>query len=347
MENYYEVLGVSENSDNESIKKAYRNLAKKYHPDKNHGDTKAEEKFKKISEAYEILGDTRKKDQYDKKRKYGDSGFSFNNYDPWGHHYNPPTDYSYGFSQRAPSKGGSLNITLSVNLQDILKGISKKIKIKRGKRCKSCGGNGSDNGNSFQTCGTCRGSGFINVTKSNGFVTMNSVSSCHSCSGRGKVILESCSDCSGKGLKHEEDFVDINVPPGAIEGLQFEVKGKGNESQEGGENGDLYIKIKENIGESYKRKGIDLVCSRQITFLDAVLGSKIEVDLPTGEKVRTVIDQGTVSGTILKFKGNGIPNIGYGGKGDLLIEINIKVPTPSSSEDFEFLESLKEKNIFQ
>ena len=352
MSNYYKILGLSEDADVDSIKKAYRDLAKKYHPDKNK-EAGAEDKFKEISEAYEHLGDPAKKQRYDNSRKFGGDfsdlfgGFYQNrqnqSYDPFAAHYGAYTQQNH----KPQTKGTSLNITLQITLNEVLNGIEKRIKIKRDKKCKSCQGTGADGGSSFQSCGSCNGSGYFTINQNRGFVQINSVQVCSSCKGSGKVVLESCLDCSTSGLKKEEEIVDIKIPAGASDGMQFVIEGKGDESRDGGKSGDLFVKIKESPDPFFIRKGIDLITSKQITFIEAVLGTNIDVLLPNGESVTTVVDPGTVPGTVLKFSQKGIPNMGYGGKGDFLVELNVKIPNNLTDEQKEWLESQINNEIFQ
>lgn len=351
MENYYNILGLQENADQNSIKKAYREMAKKYHPDKNK-EADAEERFKKITEAYENIGEPNKRQEYDRKRSLHNSfssGFgdfsSFNNNwnhsDPFADHYS----HGRGFTHESP-KGTSLNITLKLYLHDIINGVDKKIKIKRDKKCKPCSGTGSDNGASFQTCGTCKGSGFITINRTTGFVQMNSVRSCDSCGGIGKVVLEVCLYCLGNGLKSEEDIIDVNIPAGASDGMQFVVSTKGNEGKGNGKNGDLYVKIKEIPHQDFLRRGVDLISSKQITFIEAVLGTNIDVKMPNGERVKAVVSPGTIPGTVLSFSQKGVPVMGYGGIGNFLVELNVKIPDNLTDEQKEFLEELKNNEIF-
>ena len=345
MDNYYDILGVHENADQDSIKRAYRNMAKKYHPDRNK-EAGAEERFKKITEAYENIGDTNKRMEYDRKRSLKESFFgNFNNNwnynDPFANHYSPGS----GFTNEEP-KGTSLNITLQINLQNVLKGVDKRIKIRRDKKCKPCSGTGADGGTSFQTCGTCSGSGYITINQSRGFVQLNSVRSCDVCNATGRVILETCLYCIGKGLKSEEDIIDINIPPGASDGMQFVVSGKGNDGRGNGKSGDLYVKIKEVSHPNFIRKGVDLITSKQITFIEASLGTNIDVEMPDGEIVKTVVSPGTIPGTILSFAQKGIPVMGYGGIGNFLVELNVKIPDNLTDDQKEFLEELRNNDIF-
>jgi len=354
MDNYYTILGVSESDDKETIKKAYRELAKKYHPDKNKEEG-GEERFKKISEAYNTLSDPDSRMKYDRSRK---NPFNFSSTrtgnSSWDNHYNPGGSFhqgfnGYGFNTNPPIKGKDLKITLKATLEDVLAGMNKKIKLKRGKKCNPCKGNGSLDGNSFQTCNTCNGTGHVKVVTSNGFISMESIRQCNYCEGNGKVVLEVCISCGGKKIIREEEIIDLNIPGGFSESFVFTVYGKGDDSTNGGNTGDLKVSFDVEQHDKFIRKGIDIACFKEITFLDASLGCKIEVDLLGGGSVIANVDKGTKPGTILRFKGKGLPQMGFIGgssKGDLLLELSVKIPVPEKEEDIEFLESLKEKEIF-
>ncbi len=343
MTDYYKVLEVSESADQETIKKSYRKLALKYHPDKN-SESGAEERFKKIAEAYDILSDPEKKRKYDNQKNGVHTNFS----DIFEQHYGRRDPFtSWGFSNPQPPKGSSLNINLQINLYEVLNGVDKKVKIKRNKKCTPCSGTGAENGVSFQTCGMCNGSGFVSYNQNRGYVQINSVQACTSCSGRGKVILENCFNCSGAGLKSEEDIVEIRIPAGAADNMQFVIENKGDESPDGGKAGDLYIRIREIPDPNFIRRGIDLISSKQITFIDAVLGTNVEIQMPTGENVKAVVDPGTTPGTVLRFPNKGVPNLGYGGNGNFLVELHIKIPNNLNQDQKELLNELKENEIFQ
>ena len=346
MEDYYKILGVQDNADQDTIKKAYRSLAKKFHPDKNK-DEGSEDRFKKITEAYENIGDPEKRIQYDRKKNMKDHFFGgFNNFnqdwnfkDPFADHYNP------GFTQ--DPKGAHISITLKVTLKDILSGVEKKIKLKRNKKCVPCKSTGAESGTSFQNCLGCNGSGYVTINKTSGFVNINSVTTCNSCNGSGKVILEYCMSCLGRGLVSEDDIIDINIPGGSSDGMQFVVANKGHDGKGNGIPGDLYVRINEIPDERFVRKGTDLIASKQITFIDAVLGTNIDVEMPDGEKLKAIVSPGTIPGTVLKFSQRGIPNIGYGGRGDFLVEINIKIPSDLSKDEERFMEELRGYDMFK
>lgn len=345
MKDYYKILEVSENADAEAIKKSYRSLALKYHPDKNNSP-EAEEKFKLISEAYGILGDSSKKTKYDSdKMSKGRFDDLFGNTKWDNNHFND--HYNVWKSTPPVQKGISLNISLHINLSDVLNGIEKRIKIKRDKKCVPCSGSGSDGGKSFQNCGNCNGSGYLSVNQNRGFVQINSVQICNACGGSGKVVLEACLYCYGAGLKKEEEIIDIKIPAGSSDGMQFVIEGKGNDTKGEGKAGDLYVRIKENPDPVFIRKGIDLISTKEITFIDAVLGTNIDVIMPGGETVTTVVDPGTIPGTVLRFGQKGIPNMGYGGKGDFLIELNVKIPNDLTEDQKEWLKEQKDNKIFQ
>ena len=346
MINYYEILGVQENADQESIKRAYRLMAKKFHPDRNK-EPDAEEKFKKITEAYENIGDPTKRKEYDNKRNFKDHFFGgFSNFDNWNSHKDPfASHYDPGFQQ--DPKGGHISITLKVTLRDILNGVEKRIKLKRDKKCRSCEATGAEGGRSFQTCGNCNGSGYVTANRVNGFVQINSVTTCNSCGGTGRAILEYCMSCLGKGLINEEDVIDINVPAGASDGMQFVVANKGNDGKGNGLPGDLYVRINEIPDDNFVRRGTDLISAKEITFIDAVLGTNIDVEMPDGESVKAIVSPGTIPGTVLKFSQKGIPNIGYGSRGDFLVEINVKIPSDLNPAEKEFMEELREYDMFK
>jgi len=334
MKNYYEILGVQKNATDDELKKAYRKLALQYHPDKNPG---TEDKFKEVAEAYETLSNPEKRKKYDNPLR----GFSggFEGFD---------SAYSDLFNQwnsrnsKIRSKGQSLSIYIQLGIDDSITGISKKIRLKRKVRCKPCGGNGSLNGSSFQSCGECNGRGMVDAYSNRGFVQMIQTVACPKCQGKGKVILEGCDTCLSSGLADMEDVIEVNIPAGAVEGMQFQVHGKGNEDPMGGDNGDLIVNVRELKDARFQRIGNNIQTSKIISFIDACVGTTLDVELPLNEKATISVDPGTKSGTILKFTGKGIPHLGIGIKGDFLVEVKIHVPDNLSDGQKEILEKLKQ-----
>ena len=337
---YYKILGVEKTATAEEIKKAYRKVALKHHPDKNDGNKESEEKFKEAAEAYETLGDEDKRKKYDLPQ----NDFSFKGHgtpggfsSPWEDLFGDHTKYS---------KGKSLGIYVSLTLQDSINGVKKKIKLKRSLKCHSCNGNGSLHGKSFQKCALCDGVGRIKTTRMSGFAQVTSVSVCHQCGGEGKVVLEVCEECFGHRVKVTEDVVEINIPPGAVEGMQLIVEGKGNEDPMGGQNGDLMVNIRETKDSKYQRIGTNVKIEKNISFIKACLGTELDVELPLGEKKKINVDAGTQSGTILRFPGKGIPNFGMGSSGDFLIEITVKIPKNISEDNKKLLLGLDKLEFF-
>jgi molecular chaperone DnaJ len=331
MKDYYRILEVEKNATDEEIKKSYRKLALKYHPDKSPG---TEDKFKEVAEAYEVLSNSEKRRKYDNPIPQFEGGFQ-TVYDDLFNQWNSR-------NSRIRTKGKSLSIYVQLTLDDSIRGVSKKIKLKRKLRCKPCEGNGSLGGTSFQSCGECGGKGIVDSYTTRGFVQMIQTIPCPRCSGKGKVILEYCDTCFGGGLSDLEDIVDINIPTGAVEGMQYQIQGKGNEDPNGGQNGDLIVNIREIKDPRFQRIGNNIQTSKTISFIDACLGTTLDVELPLDEKATISVDPGTKSGTILKFTGKGIPYAGVGIKGDFLVDVKIHVPENLTVEQKEILKKLKQ-----
>ncbi len=360
---YYEVLGVDKNINPDELKKAYRKLAIKYHPDKNPGDKAAEDKFKEIAEAYGVLSDTDKKARYDRFGHQGMGGaaggggaasmediFSqfgdiFGDGSPFGSFFGGGRS-SGGGGRKAVRKGSDLRIKLKLNLEEISNGVEKKIKVKRYVGCNSCGGNGSKHGNSQQNCGTCNGSGQIRKIQQTMLGQMVTTNTCHTCNGEGKIVLDRCETCYGEGRQLEEDLISIKIPAGVAEGMQLSMTGKGNVPSRGGMAGDLLIQVEEEEHPQLKRDGNNIIFDLPVNFVDAVLGKDIEVPVISG-KVRINIKPGTQPGEILRLKGKGLKDINGYTQGDQLIHINIYTPKNVSDEEREVLESLRDSPNFQ
>ncbi|RKY80829.1 molecular chaperone DnaJ [candidate division KSB1 bacterium] len=357
---YYEVLGVERNADTEEIKRSYRKLAMKYHPDRNPGDKEAEEKFKEAAEAYEVLSDPEKRERYDRfghdGLKGGAGGFSGFGFDfdlssalrTFMEGFGGFDDFFGGGSarRRGPARGSDLQIKLKLTLKEIASGVDKVIKIKRMERCEACSGTGAASADSIVTCTTCHGTGQIKQVSRSIFGQFVNVSTCPSCRGRGKIIKDKCPKCNGKGITPVEAKIKVHIPAGAAEGNYITLNGEGNAGAHGGQAGDLYVFILESQDEIFTRHGDDILYDLNISITQAVLGDNVEVPTLTG-KARLKIDPGIQSGTILRMKGKGVPHLNGRGRGDQLVRVNVWVPEKLSKESKELFDKLSgQKDIF-
>ncbi|MFB0908106.1 MAG: molecular chaperone DnaJ [Spirosomataceae bacterium] len=361
---FYEILGVDKSAAAEDLKKAYRKMAIKYHPDKNPDDKEAEGKFKEVAEAYGVLSNPQKKARYDQFGHagmggaagggYGGGGMNMEDiFSQFGDIFGDSSPFSSIFGNggrqgrggRAVRKGSDLRIKLKLNLTEIAEGVEKKIKVKRYDACNTCGGNGAKDGTAKSTCSTCQGAGQVKRVQQTMLGQMVTASTCPTCSGDGKIIEDRCDVCFGEGRQLAEDVISIKIPPGVADGMQLSMSGKGNVPVRGGVPGDLLIVIEEEEHPDLKRDGNNLVYDLQLNFVDAVLGNSIEVPTVAG-KVRISIKPGTQSGEILRLKGKGIKDINGYGIGDLLVYASVYTPVAVSLEEKEILEGLKESPNF-
>ncbi|WP_091510318.1 molecular chaperone DnaJ [Flexibacter flexilis] len=355
---YYEVLGVAKTATPEEIKKAYRQLAIKYHPDKNPDNPAAEDKFKEAAEAYEVLSDADKRARYDRfghqaEQMGGGGGGGFHDMndifsrfgDIFGGGFGGFEDGFGGGGRRGVRKGPNLRIKLKLNLQEIAGGVEKKVKVKRHVTCQSCGGNGSKNGTAVQNCGNCNGTGQVRRVVNTMLGQMVSSSPCPVCNGEGKTITTRCESCHGDGRTLTEEVISIPVPAGVGDGMQLSMAGKGNVPPRGGVAGDLLIVIEEAEDEVLKREGNNVIFELYINFADAALGTSVEVPTITG-KARIKIDAGTQSGKILRLKGKGIKDVNGYETGDQLIHVNVWTPKQLNKEETAILEKLRTSENF-
>lgn len=349
--NYYKILGIEESSSYEDIKKSYRKLALRYHPDKNPDDKIAEEKFKELAEAYNILSDPLKKQNYDKSRKdpffsgysYG-SGTNTHYYD---HDFNwEKVSWDEVFKKKRNKKGSDISIGIQISIEEMIKGVKKKIKLKRRVKCSDCNAMGSS-GPMDKICPRCHGRGKYARVEDISFGKVNKFSTCSMCSGVGRIVTEACKECQGSKFFVIEDLIEINIPSGTIPGMQIVIESKGHDTKDSDISGDLIILIKELLDPVFIRNGTDIKTIEEIGFIDAILGCKIKVELPLGEIIQTVVESNTRHGTILQFPGKGIPEIGIGMRGDFLVEIRIKMPIPQDKEDYDLLEMLRNNKLFK
>lgn len=353
---YYEILGVTKSASDDEIKKAYRKLAIKYHPDKNPDDKSAEEKFKEAAEAYEVLSNAEKRQRYNQFGHAGVGGASQGgggfgggmNMDDIFSQFGDIFGAGFGGSSRGGgrrvARGSNLRVKVKLNLQEIAKGAEKKIKVNKFVSCNTCSGSGAKNGQ-VETCKTCHGSGVQTRVQQTFLGAMQTQTTCGACNGEGKTVKDKCYTCHGDGVTRAEEVISINIPAGVGEGMQLSVGGKGNAAPRGGINGDLLVVIEEEEHLELKRDGSNLFYDAYVSFVDAALGTSIEI--PTVDaKVKIKIDAGTQSGKVLRLKGKGVPDVNSYGVGDLLVNINVWTPQALSSEEKKALENLRDSKNF-
>lgn len=358
---YYEVLGVSKTASADEIKKAYRQKAIQFHPDKNPGDKEAEEKFKEAAEAYEVLSNPEKKQRYDQFGHAGvgssaasGGGFSgggmsmddiFSQFgDIFGGHFGGFSGFG-GFGgggrrgEKRVRRGSDLRVRVKLTLKEIATGTEKKIKVRKYVTCKHCNGTGAE-GNSFSSCATCNGSGVVTRIQNTILGQMQTQSVCPTCSGDGKIITKKCAQCNGEGVISEEEVISINIPAGVMEGMQIPVRGKGNAARRGGVNGDLLVVIEEEPHPELIRDDNDLIYNALLTIPTAINGGTLEVPTVDG-KAKVKIAPGTQPGKVLRLKGKGLPSVNSYGTGDLLVNVGVYIPENISKEEKAIIEKLE------
>jgi molecular chaperone DnaJ len=359
---YYEILGLSKGASAEEIKKSYRKVAMQFHPDRNPGDKGAEEKFKEAAEAYEVLSDNDKRAQYD---RYGHAGLGSNGRGPaggmnmddifsqFGDIFGDDLFGSFFGGRRAGGnsrsrgvRGSNLRVKIKLNYEEIAKGASKNIKVKKYVSCNTCTGSGAKDRNSIQTCSTCGGSGQVRRVTSTFLGQMQTVTTCPTCNGEGSIVTAKCTVCKGEGRVYGEETVTLDIPAGVQEGMQLSVGGRGNAGERGGAPGDLIILIEEEQHPDLHRDGLNVAFELHISFMDAVFGLQAEVPTIDG-KAKIKIPAGTQSGKIFRLKGKGFPGVNSYEKGDQLIHVNVWTPQHLTPEEKELLEKLNDSPNFQ
>jgi len=363
---YYEILGVGKGATAEEIKKSYRKVAMQYHPDRNPGDKNAEEKFKEAAEAYEILSDSDKRAQYD---RYGHAGVSSNGRgghtgnmnmedifsqfgdifgeDIFGSFFGGGGARGAGAQRRTRgTRGSNLRIKLKLTYEEIARGVTKNIKVKKYVSCATCSGSGAKDKGSVQTCGTCGGSGQVRKVTNTFLGQMQTVTTCPNCNGEGTTITAKCGNCRGEGRVYGEETVTIDIPAGVQEGMQLNISGRGNAGERGGMSGDLIILIEEEPHKELQREGLNVAYELHISFTDAVFGTGVEVPTIDG-RAKIKIPAGTQSGKIFRLKGKGFPAVNSYEKGDQLVHVNVWTPQHVSSEEKAALEKLSHSPNFK
>ncbi len=346
---YYEILGVDKSASADEIKKAYRKLAIKYHPDKNPNDASAEEKFKEAAEAYEVLSNPEKKQRYDQfghqglggAGGFGGGGMNMEDIfsqfgDIFGGGGGFGSFFGGGGGGRRTKKGTNLRVKLKLNLQEVANGVEKKIKVKR---------NVIADGVTFKTCTTCQGTGQVKKVVNTMLGQMVSASTCTVCGGSGQIVDKRPPGADARGLTAKEEVIPINIPGGVADGMQLSMSGKGNETP-GGIPGDLLIVIEEIEETQFQREGNNVIYDLYVSFVDAALGASVEVPTIDG-KVKIKVEPGTQSGKMLRLKGKGIKDINGYSRGDQLIMVNVWTPTQLSKEEKEALEAMRGSENFK
>lgn len=359
---YYEVLGVDRNASANDIKKAYRKLAIQYHPDKNPGDKEAEEKFKEAAEAYSVLSDADKKARYDQFGFEGVSGAAGGGFSGAGMDMNDIFSMfgdifggrggfggfgGFGGGSTGPQKhrGRDLRVKARLTLQEIANGTTKKFKLKKYVACSHCNGSGAE-GNSFETCPECKGTGRVIRTQQSFFGMMRSEVTCPHCGGEGKIIKNKCSHCNGEGVVMGEEVVEVQIPAGVVEGMQLSMRGKGNAGRHNGINGDLLIVIEEENHPELIRDENDLIYSLLLDIPTAALGGFAEIPTIDG-KAKVTIDPGTQPGKVLRLRGKGLPTLNGYGKGDIVVNISVYIPEILSKDEKKAIEHFKDSENFR
>ena len=360
---YYEVLGVDKKASADEIKKAYKKLAIKYHPDRNPGDKEAEEKFKEAAEAYDVLHDDKKRQQYDQFGFDGPAGGGFGGFgggmnmddifSMFGDIFGGRGGFGGGFGggPRRPQKqrGSDLRLKVRLSLSEISTGVNKKFKVRKDIPCSVCHGSGAENGSANETCPTCHGSGVISHTTQSIFGMMQTQGVCPTCNGSGNVIKNKCKNCYGSGIVKGEEVVEINIPSGVAQGMVVNVPGKGNAAPNNGVNGDIHVYVEEEDNDTFVRDGNNLIYNLVLDFPTAALGGDVEIPTIQGTRLRVKIEPGTQPGKTLRLRGKGLPAVqGYGrGIGDLVVNISVYVPKTLNKDEHEAIEKFKNSDNFK
>ena len=360
---YYEVLGIEKGASADEIKKAYRKTALKYHPDRNPDNKEAEEKFKEAAEAYDVLSNPDKRARYD---QYGHAGMdgAGAGFGGFGGGFSMEDIFSqfgdifgggFGFggggrARQRTNRGSDIRVRVSLTLEEIANGVTKKLKLNKSVTCDDCGGSGAKDASSRVTCSNCNGQGYVMQVQNTFFGRMQSQTVCPVCGGQGTVIKDKCTKCAGEGCVKSSEVVEFNIPAGVAEGMMITVSGKGNAARQGGVNGDLLVVIEEQADPRFIRDGANLIHNLTIPVTTAILGGEVEVPTITG-KAKINITQGTQAGKVLRLRGKGLPAINsygsYNGTGDLLVVVDIALPTSLNSEEKELVAKLSQQAHFR
>ena len=353
---YYEVLGVDRSASEDEIKKAYKKMARKYHPDLNPGDKSAEEKFKEVNEAYEVLSDANKKARYDQYGHAGvdpnfgaggfgggfDGGFDFSDLgDIFGSFFGGGFGGGRRTNPNAPQRGESIRLAVTISFEEAAFGCEKEVTVERYETCDTCHGSGCAPGTSPEVCPDCHGTGTVQQRRQTPMGVFATSSPCPKCGGKGRIIHQPCKDCRGSGMMRKRRTIQASIPAGIDNGQTISIRGQGNAGKNGGPAGDLLITITVRPHELFRREGTSVLCEAPITFTQAVLGAELEIPTIDG-KVKYTLPEGTQSGTTFRLKGKGIPSINGRGRGDQYVTVYIETPRNLNKEQREALKKFAE-----
>ncbi|MBU7042974.1 MAG: molecular chaperone DnaJ [Theionarchaea archaeon] len=356
---YYEVLGIQKNATSDEIKKAYRKLARKYHPDVNPDKQEAEEKFKELSEAYEVLMDPQKRQRYDQfghegvRNSFGSGGFQWSDFSHFsdiedilsnlfgGRDFFGESifDMFGGRRSRGPARGADLRADVEISLKEVATGAEREVTVNRREKCPACDGTGAKSPEGIRTCSACNGKGQVQHVSQRGFLRTVNITTCNQCGGRGKIVEDPCETCKGTGVVPKKRKITVKIPPGVESGIRFRMTGEG-EMGPGGP-GDLYVVIHVKPHEFFERRRNDLYCEIPISFTQATLGTKITI--PTlSSSAEVVIPAGTQPEAVFRLRGQGLPSMNYSRPGDLYCRVKVKVPKKLSVDQKKAIEELAE-----
>ncbi len=350
---YYAALGLEKGASDEEIKKAFRKLAIKYHPDKNQGNKEAENKFKEINEAYQVLSDPDKKAKYDMYGTVdfdgsgfgsgGFGGFDFSDMGGFGDIFDSFFGGGGGGGRRknGPQRGSDLEYTINLSFEEAVFGVEKEISVDRSEACEACKGTGAKAGTSKKTCPTCNGQGQVRVQRQTPLGSFVSTSTCNTCGGTGTIIEEPCTSCHGRGHVRKTRKIKVNIPAGVDTGNVMPLRGQGNHGTNDGPPGDLYIRINVAPSKKFVRKGNDIYIDTHISMGKAALGTEITVATVDGD-VKYTIPSGTQSGTLFRLKGKGVPRVNSSGRGDQYVKVIVDIPKSLNEKQKEALKAFME-----